>query len=138
MGTLKCFYPTLLFSQRMSVEELLPPAGIFCKSWWHFGFTASVGVGLDGVRQVRASGDELALVLPCESSTHSCMQYSCLLFYKCVEGNFFFIINYLRLTLTVLNIIEKCLRTKAMCLLGACPGLPGIEFWTCGLISLAV
>ena len=51
---------------------------------------------------------------------------------------FFFIINYLRLTLTVLNINEKCLRTKAMCLLGACPGLPGIEFWTCGLISLGV
>lgn len=137
MGTLKCFYPTLLFSQRMLVEELLPPAGIFCKSWWHFGFTASVGVGLDGVRQVRASGDELALLLPCESSTLSCMLYSCRLFCKCVEGSFF-IINYLRLTLTVLHINENCLRTNAMYLLGACPGLPGIEIWTCGLISLAV
>ena len=53
-----------------------------------------------------------------------------------MEDNFF-IINYLRLTLTVLHINEKHLRTNAMCLLGARPGLSGIEFWTHGLIEFA-
>ena len=84
-----------------------------------FWFTTWVGVGLDGVRQVKTSGDKLALVLPSEASTLSCMLYSCwLLFFKCTEDNFF-IINYLRLTLTVLHINEKRLRTNAAYLLGA-------------------
>lgn len=119
MGTLKCFYPILLFS-------------ILVPLWFHDFSRCGFGLGQSEGQWGWAGPGPALWIL-----NLSCMLYSCWLLYKCVEGNFC-IINYPRLTLTALHINEKCLRTNAMCLLGACPGLPEIEFWTCGLISLAV